>query len=261
MNGLLWRMESRGGGNSEVPFATVAQRLLEAADSSTLFIRQGKQSIGQLRWSPSVLHDEASATNQLADEGMVTRRTGYALDFDLNLVAPGTDLHGRGTGRCEFNVDRTWRSVEMRFLQKPITYEFFAAATNSQLSLRVLQGSDVLFNQTLPLNDPAKLLRSLDGGLGGFGLLTPGLLSGLGLLAAGNPTNGAAGSWSTHLFRWEARTTELRVSQQRVRTFQVTGRVLDRYQADAWIGRGGELLRVLLPGDIELRDESLPAAR
>ena len=75
------------------------------------------------------------------------------------------------------------------------------------------------------------------------------------------PTNGAAGSWSTHLFRWEARTTELRVSQQRVRTFQVTGRVLDRYQADAWIGRGGELLRVLLPGDIELRDESLPAAR
>lgn len=261
MNGLLWRAETRGGGQSEVPLDMVAQRMLDTADTSTLQIRQKGQSIGQLRWSPSILHDDASATNQLADEGMVTGRTGYALDLDVNLVAPLSDLRGRGTGRWEFNSDRSWRSLELHFTQKPITYELFAAQTNAAVSVRISRGDDVLFNENLPWNDPAALLRVLDGGLGGFGLLPPGLLAGFGLLAGGNLTNGIAAAASPNLFRWEAHTAELKVSQQRVRTFQIHARLLNQFSADIWVGRSGELLRILLPGEIELRDESLPSAR
>jgi len=261
MNVLLWRSETRGAKDSDIPLRTVAQRMLEAADSSTLQIHHHRVPIGQLRWTPAVLQDDASATNQLVDDGMVTRRTGYAIDLELNLVAGGGGRQGRGGGRIEFNPDLTWRSMDIRFTEKPMTYEISARAASAVLSLRILQGNDVVFNQNLPLQDPAALLTTLDGSLGGFGLLTPGLLSGLGVLVPTGGANAGKGVLPAGLLRWESRTTELRVSQQRVRAFLVSARFLDKYQGDVWVSRSGELLRVTLPNEIELRDESLPATR
>lgn len=261
MNVLLWREESRGGTSSQIPFQTVAQRLLESADTSTLQIRQRGASIGQFRWTPAVLHDAASATNQLVDEGMVLNRTGYAVDFDVNLLSGAAGLRGRGSGHLEFNADRSWRSLEFRFTEKPMTYEFSLGATNAQLNLHVRQGTDVIFNQVFPLNDPALLVSTLDGALGGFGLLTPGLLSGLGIFAGADRTNQTAAALPPNVFQWEARTAELRISQQKVRAYQITLRLLNRYQADVWVGRDGRVLRADLPEGIELRDENLSVIR
>ena len=217
--------------------------------------------MGQMRWTPTVLQDDASATNQLADEGMVTRRTGYAIDVDVNLTGVSGGFRGRAVGRCVLNSDRSWRSLELRFTQKNLTYAITTQATDAQVHLRVEQGREILLDQTLPLQDPAALLTRLDGTLGGFGLLSPGLLSGLGVFAGMGGTNATPANLPPDLLRWESHTAEMQVSQQRIRTYQITGRWLNRYQGDLWIGRGGELLRIVLPNDIELRDPNLPAER
>lgn len=264
MNILLWRMESRGGGSAEVPLATVAQRLLEAADASTLEILQDGRRIGQLRWTPSVLQDEASATNALADEGMVRRRTGYAVDVELQLLAPETPFRGRGTGRCEFGADGAWRSVELHFTRKPVTHSVYLATTGARLTIRVLQDADVLLDQTLDRDDPQAAFRLLEESLGGLGWIAPGLLALLppGLRPSPTPAAGRADApLPPTILRWTARSTHLRVSQQDVRTYRVTARFLDRHDFDAWVGRGGQLLRVLLPAGVELREENLPPQR
>ena len=262
MNFLLWRAESGGSGGSAVPFQQVAQRLLEAADSSTLQIQQDGDPIGQFRWTPTVLHDDASVAHQLADDGMVLHRTGYSIDFELNLASTARGWRGRGNGRCELDADRAWRSLEIRFVQKPYVYNFTAKAAEATGSLRILEGDQVVFEQTFPLNDPLRLLGSLDGALGGFGLLAPGLLTSLSLpLVPGNP-GGATTPLPTGLFRWESRSDTLRISQQNVRTFHLIGHFLNRHNAEVWISRDGELLKVSLPGGIEMQDSTAwPATR
>ena len=109
MNFLLWRSETGGARSSSVPIAQIAQRLLEAVNSSTLQIQQDGDPIGQFRWTPTVLHDEVSASHQLADDGMVLNRTGYAIDFEINLASATRGWRGRGHGRCELESDRRWQ--------------------------------------------------------------------------------------------------------------------------------------------------------
>jgi len=262
MNFLLWRSTVRGGAGAAVPTTTATQRLLEAADSSTLILRQGGDVLGRLQWSPAVLQDNASATNQLADDGMVTRRTGYAVDVDLSLTGGPKERRGHGTGRLELAEDRTWRSVEFRWLQRPVAYEISAHAREATVRLRVLQGTDELWSQTLPLGNPAALLGSLSAVEGGFGLGMPAALGGLlGAALAGSAnasgTNQVRLVQSESWLRWEAHTADLKLRRQRIPTFRLTGRFLDQYQAEVWIGRGGELWRVDLPGGFELRDARL----
>ncbi len=268
MNFLLWRSATRGQGGAPVPWDTVARRVLEAAESSTLLIRCQGESLGQLRWTPTVLQENVSTSNQLADDGMVTDRTGYAIDFEINLVTGPASIRGHGNGRCEFDSDRSWRRVELHFFQRPLAYELSANAADGDVQFRVLEGTKTLFTQKIAGREPASLGASLDAalsslvGFSGLSSWTPGFLTVLGgintLGAAKSQTPSAAQRPHSDLFRWDSRTDELQVARQRVRTYHVTAHLLNQYRGDFWIGHGGELLRVTLPNEIELIDQSLP---
>ena len=273
MNFLLWRFETRGQGGAEVPWQTVAQRVLEAAESSNLFLRHHGEPMGQLRWTPTVLEDVGSKRSQLTEDGMVTARTGYAIDFDLTLnpnlkLHPGsTVFRGRGHGHCEFNLDRSWRSLEVRFFQRPWAYELSAHATNSVLQFRMLDGTHTLFSQTLPFNDPAALTTQFAGLIGGFDGGASGLISTLGAMGAMIPTlsvgrsNLRTNANLEGIFHFDARSDELRIGRQRVRAYHMTGKLFNQYRGEFWIGRGGEILRGTLPDEIELSDQNLPLLR
>ena len=249
MNVLLWRAEFGSGRQTiaDVPLDTVMERVLTAADPSTLRFRHHREELGILRWMPSVI-EAAPSTNELTPEGMIQTVGGYHIDVDLNLSGESPDRRWRLLGQIDLSTNRTWREFHLRLIQRPVAWEITAKEGDDQVTVRFEDGRTAHFEQRFPARD----LRQLPALFGSYLHLLPGGLSPESL-PLDNPHPGG--------LAWQARNDLMTIGRHRVRVFRVSAQLLQRYEITAFFSRAGELLRVNLPDHYSLVSESLASVR
>ena len=56
---------------------------------------------------------------------------------------------------------------------------------------------------------------------------------------------------------WESRSDWLNLGSSRIRIYRLRARWMNRFDIVLLISRAGEILRITLPGDLELRNEAM----
>lgn len=247
MNLLLWRSEFGRGreGLSQVPLDTVMDRLLSAPDASVLLVRHRGETLGVLRWVPSVLEaTDARPRGAAALEGMVIA-VGYSLDLDLNLTGSTPSDRWRVLLHAELDTNRTWKEFSVRLFQRPATWEISAKAGDDRIRLRFEEGRNS-WEQWFSPRD----VRQLGPLLGPYAAFVPEIVtSGL--------TRMQPDQWRQAV-RWEARNDWLQVGRNRMRVFRIRVVAFDRHEMVVDLSRAGEVLQVRLPDQLTLVNEALP---
>jgi hypothetical protein len=186
-------------------------------------------------------------TTPTEPEGRVKRVTGYGIDLEGSAAVEQVG-HVRFSFRGEFGPNNAWKVLNLRATMRPLTWELRAVAAEDTVQLKGEDG-DQKWQRTFRLSelrDPSKLLQQTGP--------MPGSLLG------GFPTLPLEGGLSPDLlgFKWNAHQDWMRVGRTRIRAYRLEGRLLDEYRAVILVSRVGELLRVELPGQIQLVNESLP---
>jgi hypothetical protein len=247
---LLWRTESGSGGKlvSSVPLEAVVERILNAADPSTLRLTRQGQDLGQLRWLPSI-REHPPETNSLTPEGMVSAATGYHIDVDLTLKGNTPDARWYVVGQVDLDLKHQWEELVLRLIQRPTTWELRSSRGEDSVELIIDEGRGKNFRQRFSREDLNQIPAAL-GPVAAF--LPPGL--GLTPLQPSGTTNGPAAP----AIRWQASDGELRVGRHSMRAFRIEGRILEHFTVVAYISRAGELLRVELPDHYLLQSVATP---
>lgn len=261
MNVLLWRSEFRPQGEgTTVPLAIVWERILRAPDDSDLEIFQRKKKIGHLRWAANA--GETATTNAPAvddnlQEGMVRKVGGYTIDILDGRLDLGESLKRlRFTMNTTFTTNHQWQAFFVQFVQRPMSLDIGASATNETLSVTYRQGEDTT-QRTLTfaqLRDPKALLQAVAGPIP-LGLLTGGLLSGLSEAGASPELAALPALQKLSLgLQWDSRQDWLKIGSAKLRCYRLQTRLLEKHQATIYVSRVGEILRVELPNDIVLQN-------
>ncbi len=256
MNLWLWRSEMEHGpdGGSPVPLATVWEKILTAPDDSSLQILHQGRRVGFCRWTAKVGEATPPSKAGAADaelEGRVGRLSGYSLALEGSVSADPPLQRFRMSWRADFDTNQAWRTMSLRLLQRPTVLEVAADATAETVRLRLddpQQGWERHFRFT-DLRQPDQLLAAL------------GLPVSLGWwqqIALPVAATNAAPALALGL-QWEARRDWLKIGQANTRAYRLRLRLLDKYQAVVFVSRVGEILRVELPNDVVLVNESLAA--
>ncbi len=251
MNALLWRSEISGRNQpgSLVPVETVWQKVLTAPDHSTLEIRRRGVKIGYCNWAPSIGQNPAAAKSATDDlpEGMVKAPVGYNLDASGNFALDEA-AHPRFNFGLKFSTNLSWQELDLRVGLRPNQWELRSRAAERAVTL-VVQEDGERFERVITfadLQNPEKLLRELGGPM------LPGTLAALGVPLHSGPSPQAALG-----LHWEARNDWLRIGRSPIRVYRLQLRLLERFQAVAFVSPMGEILRVELPGDVALVNDSV----
>ena len=261
MNVLLWRSEFRPQGEgTTVPLAIVWERILRAPDDSDLEIFQRKKKVGHLRWAANA--GETATTNAPASddnlqEGMVRKVGGYTIDILDGRIDLGESLKRlRFTMNTTFTTNHQWQAFAVQFVQRPVSLDIGASATNETVTVTYRQGDDTT-QRTLTfaqLRDPKALLQAVAGPIP-LGLLTGGLLGGLSEAGASPEIAALPALQKLSLgLQWDSRQDWLKIGSAKLRCSRLQTRLLEKHQATIYISRVGEILRVELPNDIVLQN-------
>ena len=242
MTTLLWRAESGDGNHfeSQVPLQSAIDRILNAADPSTLRLSRHGIALGQLRWLPSV-RELPIDTNSVAPEGMVASAIGYHIDLDLTLS--GTKPEARWYFVSQFDIDlkHEWEEIVLRLIQRPTTWEIRTTRGDDAIQLSIEEGRGEPFRQRFAFSD----LAQLTGAIAPIAPLLPALLPPE--LAKPNALAGLTNQTRLPAIRWDATDSSLRVGRHRMRAYRIRGRVFENLEVVIYVSRAGELLRVELP--------------
>lgn len=251
MNVLLWQAEygesHRVG--SAIPVGVVWQKILTAPDSSSLSIFYHGKKVGFCHWFTSVGAELTKLKEtDTPPEGMVERVSGYAIQWEGNLVMEDFASRVRFDGGLKLGTNELWQEFNLRLNLRPTMLEIHSLAAEQTLRVRA-EGGDGGFSRVIKfseLQDPQALLAELGGPLaiGMFGgLAEPGSLrAGAGLGAA---------------MKWEARNDSLKIGHASVGGYRLEARLLDRHKAVILVSRVGEILRVELPDGIVLVNDQV----
>ncbi|MFM8471723.1 MAG: hypothetical protein ACKODH_17460 [Limisphaerales bacterium] len=261
MNVLLWRSEFRPQGEgATVPLAIVWERILRAPDDSDLEIFHQKKKVGHLRWAVNA--GELATTNQPPanddlQEGMIRKVGGYTIDIlDGRLDLGESRKRIRFTMHTTLATNHQWQTFSVQFIQRPMSLDVNASATNETLSVTYREGDDLTqraftFAQ---LRDPKALLQALAGPIP-LGLLTGGLLGGLSEAGASPELAALPALQKLSLgLKWDSRQDWLKIGSAKLRCYRLQTRLLEKHEATIYVSRVGELLRVELPNDIVLQN-------
>lgn len=248
MNVLLWRAESGYGDQLEstVPLRAVVERMLNAADPSTLRLSHHGQDLGQLRWIPTV-RETPVETNSLAPEGMVTSATGYRLDMDLRLTGDLPESRWDLVSHLDLDLRHEWEEVAIKLIQRPSTWEIRARRGEDAVDLSVEEGRAAPFRRRFGFADLGELP-------GALGPLAPFLKSQLNLSGTNRLTSPAP-------IEWKASDSQLRLGRHQMRAFRIQGKILGRFDLIVYVSRAGEILRVELPDHYLLTSVASPTSR
>jgi hypothetical protein len=239
---------------SSVPVDTVWQRILTAADNSTLELRHHGSRLGTVRWMPNVI--EGSQTNapgslghELAGEGMVNRLGGYKLDVDAAIRGDEPAMRFRLRSQVELDTNRVWREWMLRLERRPQAWTVSLKNGDRTFHLAIDEGRR-RNEQDLPLPTG----QSAGAVLGQYAGLLP---EGLKVKDLSNPQSQTA----ANAIQWIAQEDTLKMGHSSVQVYKVTARLLNRYEATAYVSRAGEILKVQLPDNLVLMNEALSPLR
>lgn len=249
MNFLLWRAEYGGGREtvSEVPIEMVARKVMTSADRSSLTIQHQGQRIGQLQWVPSILEEvqDGRSGGSFEPEGMVTKASGYLLESDLSLTGEEPSTRWRVVTRVELNTNLVWRSLDIKVIQRPRSWQFRVKSGEDAVHVRSEEGRSVS-EQVFTVAD----LRQWSSLIAPFkGVLPPGFDLTRSSASFG-PGTGSA-------LRWTAGDDWFRAGHQRIRAYSVHAKLMDRFALTIFVSRAGELLKIILPDHYELTNEAV----
>ncbi|MBL6765333.1 MAG: hypothetical protein ISQ14_10285 [Verrucomicrobiae bacterium] len=274
MNYLLWQRDFQAAdiAAAKIPIDVVWKKMLRSADDSFLYVFHGDRRIGDLRWNTEVVDfvyagpGSATDTNQppipeeiaaeYQAEGMVKNPMNYTVEIRSGRVVLDQPI---GQVRYElmagFSTNNSWDRFDIVLWQKENRIQFTASQTN-ELAVLNLRMDGTEFRREIPLkdfNDPQRLATALFGPLP-ISDFAGGLLSGLG-------PGANTGMDMTRLIklgmRWDARQDWLHVGHSKLRTYSITLFLPENRSIRVHISRSGEILRVMLPGDYELRNNRL----
>lgn len=261
MNVLLWRSEFRPQGEgTPVPLANVWEKILRAPDDSDLEIFHQKKKIGHLRWAAGAgetVTTNAPATDDNLLEGMVRKVGGYTIDIlDGRLDLGEARKRIRFTMNSTFTTNHQWQSFNVQLIQRPMSLDVGAFATNQTLSVSFRKGDETVQRSFTfaQLRDPMKLLHEVVGPVP-LGLLTGGLLGGLSEGGAAPPLAALPALQKLSLgLQWDSRQDWLKIGSAKLRCYRLHARLLEKQQVTVYVSRVGEILRVELPNDIVLQN-------
>jgi hypothetical protein len=242
MTVLLWRAESGDGSHfeSQVPLPSVIDRMLNAADPSTLRLSRHGIALGQLRWLPSV-RELPIDTNSVAPEGMVASAIGYHIDLDLTLSGTKPEARWYFVSQFDLNLKQEWEEIVLRLIQRPTTWEIRTTRGDDAIHLSVEEGRGEPFRQRFAFSD----LAQLTGTITPIAPLLPALLPPA--LAKPNALAGLTNQTRLPAIRWDATDSSLRIGRHRMRAYRIRGRLFENLEVVIYVSRAGELLRVELP--------------
>jgi len=252
MNVWLWQTEfgSRQGGGS-VPVEVVWEKILTAADESTLTVYQGGRLMGSCHLQTQVAEEWSQIDDDNLPSGRPQKEKGYRLQFGGNAILPDVTNRVRFDGDLTLNKNRDWEAVNVRAGIRPFTWEIHSVAAEQTLRLKA-QGDAAPFEVVLRFSDlrnPATLTYKLLGSAAGDFAAQAGLAT-----VAGNASNLALG------VKWDASEDSLRIGKTPVQVYRLHTRLLDRYEINILVSRAGEILRVDLPGDYRVVNDRLAVA-
>lgn len=258
MNVLLWRAEFRSDAEGDVlPPAIVWRRMLTAPDDSGLAINMGQNRIGFVRWIPNAGQEmetgKVGSENEI--EGRVTILTNYTVNCEGNFLMPESNARLRFELNARFDQRQKWRDWNLTITQRPNLWRIAADKEKDLLELRVGPGKEP-FTQRIKLSDlqnPQKLLN--DTGLAAALPMAAALVPGLDpAMLSEIPTNAAP---VTAGIQWTARQDWMKIGNSRIRVYRLEAQLLEDYKAVMLLTRVGEILRIELPGEVVLANESL----
>lgn len=249
MNTLLWRSEMGAGSDlaSEVPAEAVWERILSAPDDSALSITvQGKKA-GFLRWRPNV--GEEAATGKIASEnepeGIVRKLTEYTLEIEGSFVAESLGRSVRFTADLKFDPQLRWKEFQTALMLRPAVWKVKGAAATGELWLHGEEGGTERIRRFTfeELKNPKTLLEQIESPL----LAT--LLS--------QQSQRLQPSQISLGLNWTARFEWLRIGQNRVRVYRLCAKLLEGQEISVLVSRVGELLKIDLPLNVRLVNDTL----
>jgi len=252
MNVLLWQTEfgSRKT-NGAVPVAIVWEKILTAADDSSLTVFHGGKLVGACHLQTQVGEEWSQITDENMPSGRPRKDHGYRLHLDGSAVLPDLTNRIRFEGELKLNKMRDWQDLNGRLALRPYTWEFRALSEQQTVHLKV-QGGDHPLDVVLRFSDlknPAALTYKLLGSSAGDLVADAGPTA----LAAANMSDIALG------VTWDAHEDSLRIGRTAVKVYRLHTRLLDRYEINSIVSRAGEILRIDLPENYQLVNDRLTA--
>lgn len=258
MNVLLWRAEFRPDAEGDlIPPGIVWRRMLTAPDDSGLAINMAGSRIGFVRWVPNAGQemDTGKVASENEIEGRVTVLTNYTVNCEGNFLIPETNARLRFELNARFDQRQKWRNWDVTIIQRPNQWRIAADKENDSLEIRIGPGREA-FTQRIKLSDlqnPQKLLN--DTGLAAALPMAAALIPGLDpSMLSDIPTNAPP---VTAGIEWTARQDWMKIGNSRIRIYRLEAQLLENYKAVLLLTRVGEILRVELPGEVILANESL----
>jgi hypothetical protein len=251
MNTLLWRSEMGAGHNlaSTVPPEAVWERILTAPDDSSFSIFVGSKKAGFVRWRPNV--GEEAATGKIASEnepeGIVRKLTEYTVEIEGSFVSQAVGRSLRFTTGLKFDPQLAWKEFETQVLVRPAVWKVRGNAETGELWLHGEEdGTEWIRRFTFDqLRSPQSLLEQIESPL------LAALLGQQAAIAGVQPGKMSLG------LNWTARYEWLRIGSSRVRVYRLRAKVVEGQEIDVLVSRVGELLKVELPFNVRLVNETL----
>lgn len=251
MNVLLWQTEF-GSRRTEgaVPVATVWEKILTAADDSSLTVFQHGQLMGTCHLRTGVGEEWSNVGDENVPSAPPEKTRGYRLQMDGSALVRGLTNRLRFESDLKLDKNREWQELTARVTMRPTTWEIHSAAAEKNIHLKMGGGGNS-FNTVLNFSDlqnPSALT---------YKLLGPAAAE---LIAeAGLPRVPAGSSTASLGLKWEAYEDTLRIGHTSVQVYRLHTRLLDHYDVNATVSRAGEILRVQLPNDVLLQNDRLAA--
>jgi hypothetical protein len=245
MNLLLWRAEfgTSGPGGSRISPRVVWDRILTAPDDSTLEVSRDGKRIGYCHWSATTAENAKPGRLALPD-GMVPQPVGYVITAEGNGLVEEAGLHVNFSLQLRLSTNQNWQDFILRLGVRPTTVEIHARAADQAVTVSATD-PDSAWSRTFTfdeLRDPRQVLKEL-GGPAGAALW--------GAIPLPPATREVAA------LDWEASTDWMKLGSSQVRSYRLQARLADRFQVVVVVSRVGEIMRVNLPGGVQLRNELL----
>jgi hypothetical protein len=251
MNVLLWQTEfgSRKN-NATVPVELVWDKILTAADDSSLTVFHNEKLVGACHVQTQVGEEWAQVSDENIPSGRPEKRRGYRLRVDGSAILAEVTNRLRFDGDLKLNRNHEWQDVNLRVAMRPLTWEIHSLAAEQNIRVKIL-GAEAPIEIVLRFSDlhnPAALTYKLLGSSAGDLAAEAGLAT-----VAGNAPQMALG------VKWDAHEDSIRIGGMAVQVYRLHTRLMDRYEINIIVSRAGEILRADLPGGYRLINDRLSA--
>lgn len=252
MNVLLWQTEF-GSRRTEgtVPVATVWEKILTAADDSSMTLFQRGKLIGTFHLRTAVGEEWSQVSDENVPSAPPDKNRGYRLRMDGSAVVPELTNRLRFESDLKLDKNREWQELSARVTMRPTTWEIHSVAAEKNIHLKMGGGGNA-FNVVLNFSDlqnPGALTYKL------LGPAAAQLSAEAGLPSMPNTTTTMGLG-----LKWDAYEDTLRIGHTSVQVYRLHTRLLDRYDVNILVSRAGEILRAQLPNDVLLLNDRLAAA-